>query len=223
MVSIYNSSLSSNNSCVAIGLDDYINDNAVYGGLRMVDCCFAENSKNHSFVEIINKGINSTYEDIYIDATALCTAKSDICTEVEVQSSMHVNIRNNTKTISTDTTIDEYAVITSADVDTSGNNITVALADTVPYGISITLRKTSAANTLNINTNTHPFPQYANVNQISLTGLYDYVVVTHLSTGEWVAELHTKDGDGYTLTDTDKTDIAGLVIGLLPTWEGGSY
>lgn len=223
MVSIYNSSLSSSNSCVAIGLDDYINDNAVYGGLRMVDCCFAANSKDHSFVEIINKGLNSTYDDIYIDATALCTAKSDICTEVAVQSSMYVNIQNNTKTINAETTIDEYAVITSADVDTSGNNITVTLADTIPYDVPIKLQKISAANSLIVRTSTHPFPQYGNVTQISLTGLYDYVVVTHLSTGEWVAELHTKDGDGYTLTDTDKTDIAGLVIDLLPIWEGGSY
>lgn len=30
-------------------------------------------------------------------------------------------------------------------------------------------------------------------------------------------------GDTYTLTDTDKSDIAALVLAALPTWEGGSY
>ena len=31
------------------------------------------------------------------------------------------------------------------------------------------------------------------------------------------------DGDDYVLTDTDKSDIANLVLDALPTWEGGSY
>ena len=32
-----------------------------------------------------------------------------------------------------------------------------------------------------------------------------------------------KDGEDYILTEADKSDIADLVLGLLPTWEGGSY
>ena len=30
-------------------------------------------------------------------------------------------------------------------------------------------------------------------------------------------------GDDYILTNSDKTDIANIVLGLLPTWTGGSY
>lgn len=32
-----------------------------------------------------------------------------------------------------------------------------------------------------------------------------------------------KDGEDYVLTGTDKSDIANIVLELLPTWEGGSY
>ena len=37
---------------------------------------------------------------------------------------------------------------------------------------------------------------------------------------EWLASLK---GDDYLLTDSDKSDIAEAVIGLLPRWQGGSY
>ena len=32
-----------------------------------------------------------------------------------------------------------------------------------------------------------------------------------------------QDGSDYVLTNQDKTDIANIVIGMLPTWTGGSY
>ena len=32
-----------------------------------------------------------------------------------------------------------------------------------------------------------------------------------------------QDGQDYVLTNQDKTDIANIVIGMLPTWTGGSY
>lgn len=46
---------------------------------------------------------------------------------------------------------------------------------------------------------------------------------------EWLASLkgekgdRGEDGNDYVLQDEDKTEIASIVIGALPTWNGGDY
>ena len=49
------------------------------------------------------------------------------------------------------------------------------------------------------------------------------ISLTDKNSTKTINVMNGKDGDTYVLTDTDKTDIANLVISKLPTWEGGSY
>lgn len=194
-VQIEDCHFSCDNVCIGYG-DSTIDSAYVFGGIRVLNCYFHKWMETTCPIRFINTGDNSTYRDIVIDCHMENLGNSGVYFGMKKTGDALINIKRKTREIGVNTTLNKYLVYNQLDVKCTDDHKTITLSEGIPYGVEVEIRFVGAtvSNALHIKLENGYFPQFENTNEITLSLLYDKVIVRHEAENIWSVIDQTRTG-----------------------------
>lgn len=184
-----------NNVCIGYG-DSTIDSTYEFGGIQILNCYFHKWLETTCPIRFINSNATGTYRDIVIDCHMAALGNSGVYFGMKVTGEADISIKRKNREIGSNISINKYQIFNQLDVKCTDADHTVTLAESIPYGVPITLKFTGATAThrLAIVLENGHFPQFDSVSKIYLPKLYDEVTVRHEAEGVWSVVDKTTTG-----------------------------